>query len=158
MNPKDLLKNESAVTISLGFILMFAITMLVVSSLILSFFTLSQHTEKSAMRESFRVLGEGLAVKITSIDALVSITRSYGGTVNTLEYGFSMPESIAAKIYTVNITNSTHMVIMESDNGLKIVAPFNISTSFTERKLYSGAGDYRLEFDGENNSIHIEER
>ncbi len=158
MNPKELLKNEEAVSISVGFILMFSITVIMFTALILSFYTLSQYSEKSAMRESFKILGEGLAIKITTVDTLTNITNSNGGTVNALEYEFSMPESIASKSYTINITNSTDQIIFESDNGARSVAPFNTSNNFISRKIYSGSEYYKLKFDKSTNSIYIEEQ
>ncbi|KCZ71767.1 hypothetical protein ANME2D_01822 [Candidatus Methanoperedens nitroreducens] len=158
MNSKDLFKNNDAVSISVGFILMFAVTVLIFSATILSFYTLSQQSEKAAMRESFRTMGSGLAVKITMVDTLASVINSYGGTVNTLEYEFSAPASVADKSYTVNITGPTQEIIMESDNGVRIVAPFNTSTSFTGIKIYSGAVDYVLKYDRSSNSLNIEEQ
>jgi hypothetical protein len=152
-----LLKNDKAVSVSIGFILMFTVTVLVFVSLIISFHTLSQHTEKSATRESFKIIGEGLANKIASIDTLINTTNSYSGSVNELEYEFSMPESIASKSYSINISNSTNQITLETDSGARSVAPFNSSTNFIGRKIYSGAGNYQLIFDKNTRSIYIEE-
>lgn len=156
MSPENMLRNDKAVSVSVGFMLMFAITVLVFTGLIISFYTLTQNSEKSAMRESFKILGEGLAIKITTVDTLINMTGRYSGTINTLEYEFSMPESIAAKSYSINITNSTNQIIMESDNGARIAVPFSTSVNFTRRNIYSGAGNYVLRYI--NNSIDIEER
>ncbi len=158
MNPGKLLKNEDAVSISVGFILMFAITVIVFTALIISFYTLSQYSEKSAMRESFKILGGGLANKIATVDTLINITNSYGGSVNTLEYEFVMPQSVSSKSYNINITNSTNQITFESDSGAKAVSPFNSSNNFISQKIYSGAGNYKLKFDKSSNSIYIEEQ
>jgi len=88
MKIKKLLKNEDAVSISIGFILMFSITVLVFSGIILSFYSLSGQSREAAMRASFDILGSGFAARVTSMDTLVNITGSYGGTVNQLEYDF----------------------------------------------------------------------
>jgi len=157
MNYKNLMKNDEAVSLSVGFMLMFSITVIVFTALIISFYALSGNIEKTAMRESFKIVGEGLAIKITTVDMLISLSNSYGGSVNTLEYEFSMPESIASKSYTINITNSTYQIILESDNGARIVAPFNISANFNARKIYSGGMNYKAKFDNINNIISIEE-
>ncbi len=155
MNFRKLYKNDEAVSISIGFILMFAVTVLVFSALIISFYSLSRDTEKSAMQESFKIMGSGLAIKITSVDMLINITNSYGGTINSLEYEIAIPESIAGKSYTINITGSPNRIIMESDNGAKVTVPINISTNFTPQRIYSGAEIYMFYYNNTGNSIDI---
>lgn len=155
MKFRKLYKNEEAVSISIGFILMFAVTVLVFSALIISFYSLSRDTEKSAMQESFKIMGSGLAIKITSVDTLINTTNSYGGTINSLEYEIAIPESLAGKSYTINITDSPNRIIMESDNGAKVTVPFNISMNFTSRIIYSGAEIYALYYNRTSNSIDI---
>lgn len=154
MNIKKLLKNEDAVSISIGFILMFAVTVIVFVAVILSFYSLSQYSEKSAMKESFDIIGEALAVKITTVDTLISIADSNNGIIDSIEYEFPLPESIASKTYTINISNSTNQITFESDNGARSVAPFKTSSNFIGQKIYSGAGNYKLIF---NKSIYIVE-
>lgn len=158
MSSGNFLRDNNAVSISIGFILMFTVTILTFSALILSFYTLSQSTEKSAMQESFKIMGSGLAAKITTADILINITSSYGGSVNDFEYEFSIPESIAGKSYTVNTTGPPSRIIMEADNGARITTPFNISTNFTGIKLYSGAEAYKLYYNKTDNSINIIEK
>lgn len=156
MNSKNLLKNDDAVSISLGFILIFSITVLVFSAIILSFYTLTQHSERAATQESFDIMGSGPATRIITIDTLVNITGSYGGTVNNLEYEFSIPSSIADESYFMNITGS--QIILESDNGAKAWVPFNVSTGIGEREIYSSAQDYKLLYNRTDNKIEIKEQ
>ncbi len=156
MIQKKLLQNEEAVSVSVGFILMFAITVIVFSALIISFYSLLQHSEKSATTEIFKTLGEGLAVKITIVDTLIYVASSNGGIVNDLQYEFSLPESISSKSYSINITNSTGQIIMESDNGARTGASYNISTNFTGRRIYSGDGNYVLKFNNNDNNMFID--
>lgn len=158
MNPKHLIRNDDAVAITVGFILMFAITVIVFTALIISFYTLTQNTEKSAMRENFKIIGSGLAAKITAVDTLINITNSYGGNVNTLEYEFSIPASVAGKTYTANITNSPYEIIFEADNGVREVALFNISTNLTPILIYSSSEDFMIKYNQSGNSIYIIEQ
>lgn len=158
MHINKLLKNEDAVSISIGFILMFAITTIVFTAVIISFNTLSQSSEKSAMIESFDIIGEAFAIKIITVDTLINIVDSNNGSVNFLEYEFSLPESIASKTYTINITNSTNHIIFESDNGARSVTPFNISSDLIGQKIYSGSGNYKLIFNNNTKSIYIAEQ
>ncbi len=156
MSARKFIKNEDAVSITVGFILMLSITVLVFSAIILSFYTLSQQSEKVAMRESFDILGSGLAIRITTVDTLVNITNYYGGTVNFLEYEFSIPASIANEGYSINITNSTKQIILESDDGATSWVPFNTSSDLMQTTIYSSAQDYKFNYS--NNMIRIEEQ
>lgn len=151
-------KNEDAVSITLGFILMLTITILAFSAVILSFYTLTQQSEKAAMRGSFEILGSGLAIRMTAVDTLINITGNYGGTVNSLEYEFSIPSTIANEDYSINITTSPEQMIMESDNGAEAWVPFNTSTNFTAKEIYSNAQDYKFIYNRTGNTIEIEEQ
>ena len=158
MRSKNIFENDDAVSISIGFILMFAITVLMFTSVILSFYSLSQNSEKTAMRESFRVVGSGVAAKITTVDMLVNITKSYDGNINLLEYEFSIPDSMASKSYFVNITNSPQEIIIESENGAKTVSPYNLTTNITQRLLYSGGENYMIKYNASGDNIEIIDR
>ncbi len=154
MKVKKLLENESAVSITIGFILMFSITVLVFSGIVLSFYTLSQHSKETAMKASFDILGSGFAARVTSMDILLNITGSYGGTVNELEYDFSIPASIAGESYTINITRKK--IFMNAENDAMAWIPFNSSYTINEQ-IYSNAQDYILWYDNNNKSMRIKQ-
>ncbi|VVB55438.1 Uncharacterised protein [uncultured archaeon] len=154
MKNKKLLENEDAVSITIGFILMLSITLLVFSGIVLSYYTLSQHSKETAVRTSFDILGSGFASRVTSMDTLVNITRSYGGTVNQLEYDFSIPASIADESYGINITREK--IFMEAENDAKAWIPFN-SSGIINEQIYSNAQDYTLWYDNNNNTMKIKQ-
>ncbi|VVB86407.1 Uncharacterised protein [uncultured archaeon] len=155
MKSKEFMRSDDAVAVSVGFILMFAVTVLLFTAIIISFYSLSQSTEKSAMKESFKVMGSGLAAKMTMVDTLVNITKSYGGTVNTLEYEFTLPATVANKPYRINVTNSTYKIILDAENGASVGIPLNMSTNFYADEIYSGAENYIFVY--KNDTIYIEE-
>jgi len=155
MNPKNLLKNEDAVSITVGFILILLITVLVFSATILSFHTLTLTSQQAAMRESFDILGSGFAARVTSMDTLVNLTTSNGGHVNQLEYDFSIPASIANEGYSINITREK--VSLDAENGAESWIPFNSSYNITEQ-IYSNAQDYTLSYDSNNISMKIKQQ
>lgn len=158
MAPESIIKNEGAVSISIGFILMFAVTVIVFTGVMLSFYSLSRNTEKSAMEESFKILGSGLANKITTVDTLVNVSASFGATVESIEYEFRLPATIAGTTYSMNLTNTTYEIILEADNGALVGAPFSVSNNFTGRKFYGGAEDYIITYDKKDKTIYIDER
>ncbi len=151
------IQNEDAVSISLGAILTFSISVLVFVAVILTFYTLSNSSEKTAMQGSFDILGSEVAFKVTIVDTLVNISSNpngaYGGTVNKLEYEFSVPASIANEDYSVNMTNSTKQVIIQADNGAISWIPFNTSTNIMQATVYSNAQYYKFNYS--NNNITI---
>ncbi|MDD5614636.1 MAG: hypothetical protein PHH85_00375 [Candidatus Methanoperedens sp.] len=155
---KSIIRNEEAVSISIGFILMFAVTVIVFTGVMISFYSLSRNIEKSAMEESFKILGSGLANKIATVDTLVNVSASFGATVESIEYEFRLPATIAGKTYSINLTNTTHEIILESDNGALVGSPFSVSNNFTERKFYGGAEDYIITYDKNGSKIYIDEQ
>jgi FlaG/FlaF family flagellin (archaellin) len=158
MKSKNLLGNDDAVSVSVGFIIMFAVTVILFTGLIISFYTLTRNTEKSSMGESFKIMGYRMSADINMVDTMVSFINSNGGNVNALEYEFSLPASVAGKSYTVNITSSIHEIIIDSDNNARTVSPFNTSTNFTDIKIYSGAEIHKLKYDTFNRSIIVVEQ
>jgi FlaG/FlaF family flagellin (archaellin) len=158
MAHKSIIKNEEAVSVSVGFILMFAVTVIVFTGVMVSFYSLSGNIEKSAMEESFKIVGSGLANKITTVDTLVNVSASFGATVESIEYEFRLPDNIAGKTYSINVTNTTHEIILEADNGALVGSPFSVSNNFTERKFYGGAEDYIITYNKNNNNIFIDEK
>ena len=156
MDFKKFIKNEDSVSITVGFILTLSLTVLVFSAIILSFYALTQQSEKITLKESFDILGNGIALKITTVDTLVNVTHGYGGTINSLEYEFSIPAYIADEEYGVNITNK--QLILESDNDVKAWIPFNTSTMIEERVILSNAQDYIMVYNKTGNSVRIVEQ
>lgn len=155
---KNLLGNDDAVAVSVGFILMFGITVLVFSTLTLSFYDLSRQSEKTAMRNTFEIMGQRIAIEMTTADSMVNYINSFGGTVNSIEYEFTLPASIATNTYSINFTNSTNDIALESDNGARVAIPFNISNNLSDIELYSGAEVYKFGYDKNYGNINIEER
>jgi FlaG/FlaF family flagellin (archaellin) len=158
MKSKNLLGKDDAVSVSIGFIIMFAVTVILFTGLIISFYTLTRNTEKSSMGESFKIMGDRMAADIDMVDTMVNFVNSNGGNVNALEYEFSLPASVAGKSYTVNMTSSIHEIIIDSDNNAKTVTPFKTSTNFTEIKIYNGAEIHKFKYDPINSSIIVVEQ
>lgn len=154
MKIRKILRNEDAVSISIGFILMFLVTMLVFSGIMISFNSLFERSRETAMRASFDILGSGFAARLTSMDTLVNNSRSNGGTINQLEYDFSIPASIANEDYGINITQEK--ILLDAENDAKVWIPFNSSYNINEQ-IYSNAQDYTLSYDNNNNSMKIQQ-
>src|SRR5659263_651964 len=136
MKIKKLLNNEDAVSITIGFILMFSITVLVFSGIVLSFFTLSEHSKQTAMKASFDILGSGFAARVTSMATLVNIKQSFivlANNVNKVVMGQAPSQNVELKMYggslsvtgnsSINITaiNSTNENITLVDRQMRSI-------------------------------------
>jgi hypothetical protein len=156
MRTEKLLINDEAVSITIGFTLMLSITVIVFSMLILSFHSFILQSEKISMRESFGILGSGHAARITTVDTLVNLSNSKGWTLNSLEYDFSIPPSIAGKEYVTNITGNK--ITIGSDNGAKAWIPFTTPSFIDGQDFNSGAQDFKLVYNSSTKMIRIEEQ
>ena len=157
MKSMNISGNDDAVSFSLGFIIMFSVSVIVFCALILSFNSILQSAEKSAIEETFKITGSGLAIKMTTIDIILNTTSVYGGTVNSLEYDFSLPASIANKNYELNVSGNPFEIIMTSDNEAKTVSPYNLSTNVTSITIFSGTENYRFKYNRSISSIYVDE-
>lgn len=158
MKIRNFVKNEEAVSITVGFILTFSITVLVFSGIILAFYELSVQSKEKAMQESFAILGSGLAMRMTTVDTLINITNTNGGTVNTLEYDFSIPAFIANEGYSINFSNSTRQLILESESSARTWVPFNVSGNFTQKEIYSNDENFKITYNKTDKIIKIEQQ
>jgi len=98
MNSRNIIKNDEAVSISIGFMLMFAISVLVFVSLILSFYSVLQDTEKSVMQKNFGIMGVSLSEKINTIDILSNSIISLGEIAVQLNMNFLFPPRLQEKL------------------------------------------------------------
>lgn len=153
MDYKTFIRNEDAVSISIGFILTFSITVMVFITVMLSYQEISQQSENTANIESFKIMGSGLANKLMLFDMLINSTRSNGGRVNTLDYEFSISPPITGKDYSINITNNR--IKIESDDEAKVLIPFNTSTEIIPTEIFSNVRIYKLSYNINDDKIKI---
>ncbi len=151
---KNLLENEEAVSVSIGFILNFSVTIVIFSIIILSFYSLVWQAEKTSQKESFEIQGSGHSIRITTIDSIVDLSNSYGWKINNLEYDFSIPASVAGSDYKTNITRNK--IVLESDNGAIAYIPLNSTSVFENQEFYSDVQNFKFVYNGTNNKITIE--
>ncbi len=156
---RRLIHDERAVAMSVGFILTFTITIICMSVLIASFFTMLNRAEETAMRDEFEVHGSEIALQIANMDTMVHIMQISGGKIENIHYKLAMPDKIADKQYYIEISNQTSEIIFESEGRYetRVKVPYvSLNTNVSSGIMYSSSDDLRLYYDEDLNIIRID--
>ncbi|TQD28245.1 hypothetical protein [Methanolobus vulcani] len=155
---RKLTEDESAVSISIGFILTFSITVLILVTILTSFYSMMDQAEQRVMRDEFEIHGSDLAVKITTIDTIAGAAMDSGATVGEISYEVSLPEKIAGKHYAIEIDNTTKEIIISSEerDETRVKIPFSTDdTTVLSTTLYSPKGEFLITYDPDTNTIEM---
>jgi hypothetical protein len=87
---RDILNDENAVSISVGFILTFTITVIAFLMIMQTFYGMLYQAEHTVLREEFEIHGNDIAVQLTNIDTIVNVTLSSGGDIGEIRYDVSL--------------------------------------------------------------------
>ncbi len=151
--------DERAVSISVGFILTFTITVLTMIVVVNSFYTMMDRAEQSIMRDEFEIHGNDMALQLSNIDTAVQITRNAGGEVGSFFFQLPLPDEIAGQQYSMEISNQTNEIIFESHgkDATRVKVPYKVhQTNVASVKLFSGSDDFILHYDPASNMIEID--
>jgi len=155
---RRLVNDEKAVSLSIGFILTFSITVLMLVIILTSFYSLMDRAEQTVMRDEFEIHGSDLAVKITTIDTMAGTAISSGATVGEIRYDVSLPERIAGKHYTIELSNATNEIIISSEerDETRVKVPFSTNdTTVLSTTLHSPKGEFRIVYYPDTNTIEM---
>ncbi|WP_406655728.1 hypothetical protein V7O62_08025 [Methanolobus sp. ZRKC2] len=155
---RTLAKDENAVSLSIGFILTFSITVLVLVIILTSFYSLMNQAEQTVMRDEFEIHGNDIAVKITTIDTMAGTAIRSGSSVGEIRYEISLPDKIAGKEYSIEFSNATNEMIFSSEerDDTRVKIPFSTEdTTLLSTTLYSSKGEYRINYNPAANTIEI---
>lgn len=155
---RSLGKDENAVSISIGFILTFSITVLVLVVILMSFYSLMDQAEQTVMRDEFEIHGNDIAVKITTIDTMAGTAMRSGSDIGEIRYELSLPDKIAGKPYSIEFSNTTNDIIFTSEEREETRAKIPFSTEDTtllSTTIYSSKGEYQISYDPSANTIEI---
>ncbi|WP_406660501.1 hypothetical protein V7O66_11715 [Methanolobus sp. ZRKC3] len=155
---KRLVIDENAVSLSIGFILTFSITVLVLVTILTSFYSLMGQAEQTIMRDEFEIHGNDIAVQIAAIDTLVGSAKETGSTLGILTYELTVPDRIAGEIYSVEFANQTEEIIFISEEReeTRVKIPYSTEdTTVISSTLHSSAGRHQMVYDPVKNTIEI---
>ena len=155
---RRLANDENAVSISIGFILTFSITVLILVIILTSFYSLMDQAEQTVMRDEFEIHGSDLAVKITTIDTMAGTAMRSGADIGEIRYELSLPDKIAGKQYSIEFSNTTNEIIFSSEerDETKVKIPFSTDdTTLLSTTIYSSTGEYQISYNPSANTIEI---
>jgi hypothetical protein len=157
---KKFTRDERAVSLSVGFMLTLAITLITTMVLISSFYTMMDRAEHTVMRDEFEIHGNDISLQISNIDTAIQITNNAGGKVESINYQLILPDTIANKQYSVEFSGhpGTKEIIFESEgreeSKVKVAYTTN-DVNVTPTKLYSGSSDFVLHYNATSNMLEI---
>jgi hypothetical protein len=158
MKLRNLSNDENAVSITIGFILTFSITVLMLVTILSSFYSLMDQAEQTVMRDEFEIHGNDIAVRIANMDTMVGNAANSGSDVDEIRYELSLPDRIAGKPYSVEFDNSSKDIVFvseERDNTIVKVPYYAENTVFLSTTLYSQKGEFMMTYTPGTNAIEI---
>lgn len=158
MRIRKLINDDSAVSITIGFILTFSITVIMLVTVLSSFYSLMDRAEQTVMRDEFEIHGSDIAVRIGTIDTMVGSADSSGSEMEKLQYEIRLPDKIAGKPYSVEFVNSTQDIVFTSEDRSETIVKVPYYTDNTvvfSTTLYSPKGEFEIRYDPGANAIII---
>jgi uncharacterized protein YoxC len=155
---RELAHDENAVSISVGFILTFSISVIMIVMVLSSFYSLMNDAEQTVMHDEFEIHGNDIAVRIATIDTMVGAMADSGASVEEIRYEFNMPSKIAGKPYSVELDNSTGDIVFISEKRERTqvkVPYFAENTVVPSTTVESIKGSFVIAYDPETNVITI---
>jgi len=153
-----LLKDEAAVSISIGFILTFVISVVALVTVLTAFYTLMDRAEQTVMRSEFEIHGNDISMQISSIDTLLAFMNNSGAYIGLLEYDLNLPDQIAGEHYSVSIVNSSHEIVLQSRDKAetKVMVPYSAQNMrVIESTIFSEAGTHYMIYDPIHRTLEI---
>ncbi|ADI73393.1 hypothetical protein Metev_0479 [Methanohalobium evestigatum Z-7303] len=151
---KRFLKDDSAVSVSVGSILIFSISVLAFIMVMNSFFSMMDQTEETVTREEFETYGNDMALQLTNVDTIISNTGKSG--VNSLKYEFTIPDKVAGEYYSVNFSNKSNEITFESQNQVKVKVPYSVcNTQVETTTIYSSSTNHYFFYNSSKNLIEV---
>lgn len=151
---KRFLKDDSAVSVSVGSILIFSISVLAFIMVMNSFFSMMDQTEETVTREEFETYGNDIALQLINVDTIISNTGKYG--VNSLKYEFTIPDKVAGEYYSVNFSNKSNEITFKSQNQVKVKVPYSVcNTQVETTTIYSSSTNHYFFYNSSKNLIEV---
>lgn len=150
-----LLCDDRAVSLSVGAILLYTVTVIALVVIVLSFSDMMMVYQDSVMREHFEIEGCDIAVRITNLDILVSAPISRGETVDTIEYDLDIPMRIVKRYYELNVTSGEIILSSSQGKNTEVRVPFNTTTPIEPSVIYSSAGDHKIRYNATSGRIEV---
>ncbi|WP_342303925.1 hypothetical protein [Methanolobus sp. ZRKC5] len=158
MTLRNICSDENAVSVSIGFILTFSITVLMLVMVLSSFYSLMDQAEQTVMRDEFEIHGSDIAVRIASMDTMIGAAENSGSQIGEIRYELSLPSKIAGKTYSLEFVNSTKDIVLTSDDRDETIVkvPYYADNAVVySTTLYSQKNEYVMTYEPDKDAIII---
>jgi len=155
---RDLLNDDDAVSVSVGFILTFSVTVIAFILILQSFYGMMDNAEQTVMREEFEIHGNDIAVQLTNIDTIVNVTGQASGSAQEICYDILLPDKIAGQYYSIEFSNVSREIIFESEGRKETMVkiPYTTQTTYVaSATIYSAAGEHYLSYNPATDLIEV---
>jgi len=158
MKLRNFKDDDTAVSITVGFILTFSITVIILMTVLSSFYSLMDRAEQTVMRDEFEIHGSDIAVRIATIDTMTGSAIDSGSQVGRLEYNIRLPAKIAGKPYSVEFVNGTRDIVFMSEGREETIVKipyYAENTVVFSTTLNSPKENFVIMYDQDSNAIII---
>lgn len=147
--------DDRGVAISVGSILLFAVTIIALTVILLSFSQMMTASKDVIMREHFKIMGRDITVRLTDLDTMITAAEDRGESIGGVEYDLEMPMLIVDRYYRVQVTQDE--LILSSDQGKNTMVriPYNTTTPVQPTVIYSAEGEHVLRYNASAGRIEI---
>lgn len=153
---KKLQEDDNAVSVSVGSILIFSISVIAFIMLMNSFFSMMDQTERTVTREEFETYGNDLAFQLTSVETAITKTKFSGGNIEYLKYEFTIPDKVAGEYYSVNFSNESNEITFKSQNQVMVKIPYTIKSADLESNtIHSSSTNHYFLYNSSKNLIEV---
>ncbi|AEH61310.1 hypothetical protein Mzhil_1471 [Methanosalsum zhilinae DSM 4017] len=152
---RDLIDDESAVSVSVGFIITFSVTAIVLVLIMNSFFVMMNQTEDGVTRDEFEMYGSMISSKLSAMDNLIYTVEVNGGEVGELRYELNLPLKIAGNYYSVHVLSEDSEILFVSEgiSGTMVSVPYSVnSADVAPTDLYISGNKIYLVYNPSNKS------
>ena len=144
--------DDRAVSVTVGYVLNFAVASLLVTGLLVAGGGLIESQTERVTRDELSVAGHQLAADLSSADRLVR-----AGDVSTLSIHSDLPQRTAAGGYTIDIgvdaDGTGEIELRASSPEVVVTVPFRVESDLANVTV--DGGPVRVEYDAGNDRIEV---
>ena len=129
-------KSNRAVTVTLNYILVLAITAVLVSGLLVAGGTFIENQRERVIEDEMSVIGSHIAGDIEQVDRMV---RASNSTPDRAEINQSFQRTLTGTTYNIQLESNPDRVVLESNSpGVTVSRNVTVQTSIEESSAFGG--------------------
>ena len=141
-----LARDDRGVSTTLGYVLTLAITVVLVSGLLVAVGSFVSGQNERVTQSELDVVGQRLATDVEAVDRLAE--AGGGGPNTTVVVRSRLPETVAGRTYRIAINESGRDRLVLSARDPDVSVEMSVVTDFSVSNATLGGGPVRIAFDG----------